>query len=220
MPPAPPPAVTPDLLRVARTLPVTEAEGPGRRAAVWVQGCSLRCPGCFNPHLWTTRGGKERMVDDLAAELVDRAVTDGVEGVTLLGGEPFDQAAPLARLAAAFHRAGLTVMTFTGYDIADLREWAANRPDIEALLASTDLLADGPYLEAAPERARPWIGSANQGLHSLTDRYPHPAGRDSLEVRVAADGTVAVNGWADVAALEDLLDGLRRPPWAQGPLAL
>src|SRR3712207_8499495 len=47
----------------------------------WVQGCSLRCPGCFNPHLWTARGGTLRGAD----ELVEEADGAGVEGITLLG---------------------------------------------------------------------------------------------------------------------------------------
>ncbi|HZI36693.1 MAG TPA: 4Fe-4S cluster-binding domain-containing protein, partial [Acidimicrobiia bacterium] len=45
-------------VRVLRFLPATDAEGPGRRAALWVQGCSIRCPGCFNPHSWAFDGGE------------------------------------------------------------------------------------------------------------------------------------------------------------------
>ncbi len=198
-------------MTVARLLPVTDAEGPGRRTALWVQGCSIRCPGCFNPHLWTNRGGSARPVTDLAEEILGSARATGVEGITLLGGEPFEQAAPLGELAVAVRSAGLSVMTFTGYLLADLRRWAAERADIAALLDATDLLADGPYLAERPERRRPWIGSENQGLHPLSDRYADRVdGPDRVEVRVGADGSVAVNGWADLATLEHLLEDLGR----------
>lgn len=202
-------------LRWSRFLPGTDAEGPGHRAAVWVQGCSVRCPGCFNPHLWADRGGREDAPEVLAAAWVDAAQAAGSEGITLLGGEPFDQAGALAVVVEAFQDAGLTVMTFTGYPLDRLRVWARHRDDIARLLAATDLLADGPYLAGRPERRRPWIGSTNQGLRALTPAYREvveridaDGGTDSLEIRIARDGTVAVNGWADDAALELLLGDL------------
>src|SRR5690606_27468092 len=102
--------------------------------------------------------------------------------------------------------------TFTGYPLERLRAWARHRDDLARLLAATDLLADGPYLADRPERRRPWIGSTNQGLRALTPVYRETVeaieadgGTDRLEIRIARDGTVAVNGWADDAALEALL---------------
>lgn len=204
-------------LRHARFLAATEAEGPGMRAALWLQGCGIHCPGCFNPHLWSRRGGTDTDTADAARSFVDQARSAGAQGLTLLGGEPFEQAAAAAVVAAEFQAAGLGVMTFTGYTYGDLQRWSAGRQDIAALLAATDLLADGPYLADRPERHRPWVGSTNQGLRALTPRYrnripgaevPAP---DRLEIRIAADGTVAVNGWAETSQLEHLLDGLSRP---------
>ena len=232
-PPAPAPAHT---VRYARFLPATNAEGPGTRAALWLQGCGIRCPGCFNPHLWTSRGGTQAEAGELARSFAEQALRAGAEGLTLLGGEPFEQAAGAAVIAAGFRSAGLGVMTFTGYTHADLVRWARERPDIAALLDATDLLADGPYLADRPERQRPWIGSTNQGLTALTPRYleriPTAWGAsgaapdalrdavpgagpvshgDRLEVRISPAGTVEVNGWAESAQLEYLLEGLRRP---------
>ena len=74
-------------VRIARVVPRTAVEGPGVRTAVWVQGCSVRCAGCFNPHTWAAEGGTSVPVAALLAILVDQEV----EGITLLGGEPFDQ---------------------------------------------------------------------------------------------------------------------------------
>ncbi|MEV4507446.1 4Fe-4S single cluster domain-containing protein [Dactylosporangium sp. NPDC049525] len=210
----PRPAGDPDLVAVARFLAVTHAEGPGERTAVWVQGCTVRCAGCFNPHLWTFRGGQRTPSDALAA----RVLAANTTGLTLLGGEPFDQAAALAKVAAAVQAAGRSVMTFTGYTTAQLdRAVAAGRGDVAALLAGTDLLVAGPYLADRLDLARPWVGSTNQEFVLLTDRFPHllddlTATPDRVEVTVGADGRVEVNGWADLDALDTLLADLGRVP--------
>jgi anaerobic ribonucleoside-triphosphate reductase activating protein len=197
-----------DLVRVLRFLPASVAEGPGRRAALWVQGCSIRCPGCFNPHSWPADGGDPVHWLDLARAVREAAAAHDIEGLTLLGGEPFDQAGPLAALAEAVQADGLSVMTFTGHVLEALQ--AEAREDWDRLLAATDLLVDGPYIAARPERRRPWVGSDNQRFWFLTDRYAHlAAGLDAvpnrLEVRISRSGAVAVNGFAPVATLEDLL---------------
>ena len=200
----------PDAVRVLRFLPSTVAEGPGRRAALWVQGCSIRCPGCFNPHSWARDGGEAVGWPDLAAAVRDAVAVHDIEGLTLLGGEPFDQAGPLAALAEAVRADGLSVMTFTGYVLEDL--WAAGRADYARLLAATDLLVDGPYIAERPERHRPWVGSDNQRFWFLTERYAHLAGDleavpNRLEIRISPGGVVAINGFAPVSALEDLISG-------------
>lgn len=188
----------------------TQAEGPGVRAAVWVQGCSIRCPGCFNAGTWGSNGGVVVSVNDLVEELF---VDPDIEGVTFLGGEPFEQAAGLAVLARVARSRGLSVMTFTGNEYAALR--VASRPDVAALLDATDLLVDGPYRAEAPDNVRPWVGSTNQQFRFLTDRYSNLADKlplipDRLEVKVARDGRVELNGMASMEQLERLLAGLGR----------
>lgn len=200
---------------IARVLPRTVAEGPGTRTAIWVQGCSVRCVGCFNPHMWSTIGGKEIAVDELVSIVVD----SGSEGVTFLGGEPFDQAGALSQVAAGVRRHDLSVMTFSGFTYEDLlsRSHAGDR-GVAALLAGTDLLVDGPFNAALPDYERPWVGSTNQKFRPLTDRYAHVIEHlekyaDQVEITVEADGTTAVNGWASLHALETLLEDLGpRPP--------
>lgn len=200
-----------DSLRLARVLTATAAEGPGLRTAIWLQGCTIRCKGCFNPHMWADSGGTTVPVGEWTERLLREATAAGVDGITLLGGEPFEQAAPLARCAAAARAHGLSIMTFTGYDYTDLCAWAQVRPDIAALLAHTDLLADGPFRAELLDHHRPWVGSTNQGLRALTPRYrdlDFVTAPDRVEVRVGADGTVAVNGWSDMDALDTLLADL------------
>ncbi|GAA1595921.1 4Fe-4S single cluster domain-containing protein [Actinoplanes couchii] len=199
------PRPAPDAVRVARFLDRTTAEGPGERSAIWVQGCTIRCAGCFNPHLFGTRGGT--LIDP--ADLVARVTEAGTSGVTLLGGEPFEQPAGLAAVAAGIQAAGLTVMTFTGYEHAVLRTRASDGDRaVAALLDHTDLLVAGPFRQDLVDRERPWLGSTNQEFLHLTDRLRNVSGPDRLEVTVTASGDVSVNGWADTDALDALLAGL------------
>ena len=185
-------------LRVGARVPVTRVEGPGARYALWVQGCSIRCPGCCNPHLFDAALGSAVPVDALLAEVA--VARPAIEGLTLLGGEPFDQAAAVARLAAGTRALGLSVMTFTGYTLEELR--ARADAAVDALLLATDVLVDGRYEAARPERRRLWAGSENQRFHYLSDRYSPeievpPAGQPlrAVEIRIETDGRVRGNGW-------------------------
>src|SRR5262245_66185986 len=76
-------------LCVAQTVSCTEAEGPGRRFALWFQGCPLRCPGCCNPEMLPFTGGQCWSLGTVV-DLIRTAARDHrIEGITLLGGEPF-----------------------------------------------------------------------------------------------------------------------------------
>ena len=200
-------------LRLAQVVPCTEAEGPGRRFAVWVQGCPLRCPGCCNPEMLPFEGGWEAGVDAIAEWAGRAAATEGVEGITLLGGEPLGQAAGASALARRVQAMGLSVMVFSGFTLAEIR--ASADPDALDLLAHTDLLVDGPYLRDRPERGRRWIGSSNQQIHALTDRYrvddPAWSRPNTLELRFVG-GELTVNGFPASQTV-----GLWRRPAATRP---
>ncbi len=63
------------MLRIGAVTARTSAEGPGLRFAVWAQGCSIQCLGCFNPHLWGTQGGTTVAPLQLAADAIAREQT-------------------------------------------------------------------------------------------------------------------------------------------------
>ncbi|AKF81130.1 radical SAM protein [Myxococcus fulvus 124B02] len=185
------------VLRVAQQVPRTEAEGPGRRFALWVQGCPLRCPGCCNPEMFAMERGTVVTVEAMAARVL---ATPGIEGLTLLGGEPFSQADAAAELCERVRAGGLSTLVFTGYTLAELK--AQGRPGVERLLASLDLLVDGRYEKDQPETGRRWIGSRNQVMHFLTPRYapedPTFTAPNTAEVHLI-EGRIIVNGWPDLA---------------------
>ena len=180
-------------LFLAQTIPQTQAEGPGNRFALWVQGCSLRCPGCCNPEFFKFGGGEVVEPEQLASRVLD---TPAIEGVSILGGEPFDQAKALLPFIQRVREAKLSVMVYSGYRLAELN--AKPDPAVHHILAQIDLLVDGRFDRNQPESSRRWIGSANQQLHFLSDRYhvldPQFWSENTLEIRF--DGaTVTVNGW-------------------------
>jgi anaerobic ribonucleoside-triphosphate reductase activating protein len=184
------------LVRIAHIVPRTEAEGPGKRFALWFQGCPLRCPGCCNPEMLAFEGGELRAVDDILDEI--RAACDhrDIEGVTLLGGEPLAHAAGAAALARECQALGLSIMVFTGYTLEEAR--TLPDPHVADLLAHTDLLVDGPYIREQPDTLRRWIGSTNQRIHFLTSRYRADAAYwrepNTLEIRFS-DGELSINGF-------------------------
>lgn len=188
-------------LQVAQTVSRTEAEGPGRRFALWFQGCPLRCPGCCNPEMLSFSGGERRLLSDIMAK-IDEATREGVEGVSLLGGEPLAHASAAAALASAVRARELTVMVYTGFTLEEARRLPD--PGVSQLLSLTDLLVDGPYLRDQPEGQRRWVGSANQRVHFLTDRYqpddPCWLRPNTLEIRLRGN-ELSVNGFPSRSAV-------------------
>ena len=181
-------------LRVGRTSDRCTVLGPGLRAVIWVTGCRLRCRECIAPEFLDPRAGEDLAVSALAEWIL---CLEEIDGVTLSGGEPFEQAAALCAVLDAVRavKPELSAMAFTGYTLARLRSHAS--ADQLALLRRLDLVIDGPYVPAR-HSAKRWRGSSNQQLHRLSERWPLGLGdldqSAGIEVAVAADGGFALAG--------------------------
>lgn len=188
-------------LNLAHTLPRSAANGPGERFVLWVQGCPLACPGCWNPDTWAFARRDLRSVDDLAAVIIE---TEGIEGVTLTGGEPFSQARALTALAERVRAARLSVFVFTGYELDEL-----TRPEHLALLAVTDVVVAGRYVDAERATGLAWRGSANQRVHFLSDRYSSADTQEvgEVEFHIGTNGTLMVTGFPTADLLEPAAHG-------------
>jgi anaerobic ribonucleoside-triphosphate reductase activating protein len=191
--------------------PRSRANGPGVRFVVWSQGCTLGCPGCFNPQTHPARpprggaaGGPAAgtaggwMAGQWpAAELAAAAAGQAgqVEGVTLTGGEPLQQPAAVAAFCAEIRaRTGLGIIVLTGYTRAEIEA----DPSRAAAVADADMVIAGRYNPRLHLGAG-LRGSANKQYWARTGRYrPEDfAAVPDLEIAVAADGTVTVSGMPD-----------------------
>jgi anaerobic ribonucleoside-triphosphate reductase activating protein len=175
-------------LRVHAIESRSRANGPGARFVVWLQGCTLGCPGCFNPGTHDSDGGRETTVEDIAREL---ATTQGIEGLSLSGGEPLQQAEAAVALLDAARALGLSTLAFSGYTLDEIRAL----PHGPSVLARLDVLIDGRYI-AGDRLATGLRGSANQRIHVLTRRYElaDVEATPVAEIRIAKGGDVVLTG--------------------------
>lgn len=141
--------------------------GPGLRDAIYLQGCSIRCPGCANSGMQEHNPRHIVPVSKLLRLLSGRR--DSIDGITLLGGEPTEQAGASAAILEGAQKLGLSTVLFTGRLIEDLQR--QNDRDIDRMLHAADLLIDGPYREDERDLSLHWRGSRNQRLIYLTDRF-------------------------------------------------
>ncbi len=153
-------------LRVAGVVENSFTDGPGVRFAVFVQGCPHRCYNCHNPQTHDFAGGTLLSVEELSAALQEDPL---VSGLTLSGGEPFSQPAACAALAARAHAQGKDVWTWSGWTYEELRQRAESEPAVAELLRQTDVLVDGPYIDARRDLDLEWRGSDNQRVLELRE---------------------------------------------------
>ncbi len=152
-------------LNLHRFEPSSRANGPGLRAVVWVQGCALGCPGCFNPESHAFDAGQYWPVERLAEHIL--AQKDRLEGLTISGGEPAHQRKALAKLLELIRRhSNLSVLVFSGYNLEELQRM----PGSQVFLRNIDVLIAGQYI-AGERVASGLVGSANKTIHLLSDRY-------------------------------------------------
>lgn len=183
-------------LNIANIVEATQAEGPGLRFVVWVQGCLKRCHGCCNGELLKIQPAHLIRSEDIIIRLKQAMEQHRLEGVTFLGGEPFLQAEGLADIAQAAQSVGLSVMVFSGYEKHELVE--SHFLGSQRLLANTDVLIDGEFDHTKIETVRNWVGSTNQKFHYLTDRYSLEIETNPLivtnEWRIELNGKINGNG--------------------------
>ncbi len=144
-------------MRIAGTVQDSIVDGPGFRFTVFTQGCSHHCPGCHNPQTHDPSGGTEHTVEELLERMRSNPLTDGL---TLSGGEPFEQPEDCLLLAQGAHESGLNVWSYTGYLFEFLRDQGTEAQKV--LLREVDVLVDGPFLLDQRTLSLPWRGSRNQ----------------------------------------------------------
>lgn len=190
---------------VNRIIKSTRVEGFGSRYCIWVQGCSIRCQQCSNKEMWDKEHGKIYDVDDIVGDIFKQGAN--IEGVTFLGGEPFEQSRAVAIISEKVKKKGYSVITFTGYQYIYLK--SNLNKDIQKLLKNTDLLIDGPFRIEKLDYSRPWVGSSNQRYIFLSDRYKSQELeniKNKFEIRIDDNGKIAINGMGDYKKIIKFLE--------------
>lgn len=122
-----------------------------------------------------------------------------IEGITCIGGEPFLQTEGIAELVCWCQENNLSVMVFTGYTFAEIQD-LISKGDTNAklILEHTDILVDGPFIEEQYDTERDWVGSTNQRVILLTDRYKQGVEYEKqervMDIKVSVSD-IAINGW-------------------------
>lgn len=151
-----------DMLDLSRMhFPVTTL-GPGERIGIWFQGCSLKCPGCISVDTWK-RGKAQIPLEKIYCQIDSWAAE--ADGITISGGEPFEQYDQLESLLSHIKETypNLSVLVYSGFSYEVLRDKVA------ALKGLIDAIISEPYEQENPS-LHPWMGSANQQLHLLSER--------------------------------------------------
>ncbi len=183
-------------LNIASIVDNTLVEGPGLRTAIWVQGCLKRCKSCCNPEYLEIKPANIISIDNLCERILQNKYSYGIEGVTLLGGEPFLQAQGLGYLARFSQKHKLSIMIFTGYKLRELDDTLYSGASF--LIKHSDIIVDGEFELHNQENSRNWVGSTNQNFHYFTDRYSEKVETTEQsttnEWRFSSDGKIIANG--------------------------
>jgi anaerobic ribonucleoside-triphosphate reductase activating protein len=178
------------LLRIATIEEQSSIYGPGLRFVIWVQGCTLACKGCWNTSFWPRKGGHDRTVESLVEQITK---TEGIGGITILGGEPLEQAEAVHELIMRVKKVGLSVFLYSGFERDELDEIQ------QASVNASDIVVLGRYVEDKRNVNLRWRGSSNQILEFPTKRYRgiQFEERGECEVIFEEDGSIRVLGYPD-----------------------
>lgn len=139
--------------------------GPGRRAGIWFQGCSIRCPGCVAKDTWDPASRQDRVPLGTVTDWLQGLPAGDIDGITISGGEPFDQPEALAALVAwarrTFDPSAVDILVYTGYTAAVVTRRHAQ------VLVNVDVVITEPFRDVAGPQLR-WRGSPNQQMLLLS----------------------------------------------------
>lgn len=146
-----------------RSMDISNGEGVG--ASLFVQGCSIRCPGCFQPETWDFEGGK-LLTTSTIDSIANLVKPDYIERFSVLGGEPLEDQ-NLHWLACIINKVKMTkpnikIWLYSGYTYDNLKQRAKDEIYLQWILDNIDVLVAGPFIQEEKDLSLPWCGSRNQ----------------------------------------------------------
>lgn len=150
-------------MRLDRLLFPIETLGPGKRLVIWTKGCSKHCEKCANPELWDSEGAKDVSVEEIARIILNIHRETPVDGITISGGDPLEQAEELLELLELIKPEIADILVYTGYYYEELeKSWPQEM--LARLEKNVTVLIDGPYIDERNDNTCPLRGSTNQSL--------------------------------------------------------
>ena len=177
--------------------------GPGDRFVIWTQGCRKMCKNCYNPETWSHYKNNLITIEEIINQIKDSNAT----GVTISGGDPFEQPREIFSLLEKISLLDLKdgVIVFTGYTIEEIK----TIPQLESCLKYIDLLIDGRYFEDL-RISSGLAGSSNQQFHFLTDKISREEVLIDQEVEIHfSSGLIQITGFPILDRKELELKGIK-----------
>lgn len=190
-------------LKINRIISTSTAEGPGNRFVIWVQGCPIRCLECANKDTWSFQGGEKIKVSEIIHRIHE---TKNIDGITILGGEPFSQSKMLYHLIKKIMGNRLSVILFTGYTYGHIQKYGTYYQ--KKLLNSVDLLIDGHFIKEKQDFSRPLVGSLNQEFYFLTKKINQKEFfkiKNKIEIFIEKNGIIKINGMGNIDQIKEML---------------
>ena len=155
-------------LNVAGIVEESIVDGPGIRLTVFVQGCTHNCKGCHNPETHSFEAGETVDIQKIASMIDKNPLLDGL---TISGGEPFQQAEGCAKLAKYSKEKELDVITYTGYTFEELLAGMDTNKGWRDLIEASDVIVDGKFEQSLRSVELRFRGSSNQRIISVKDSF-------------------------------------------------
>ena len=191
------------LINLHSTIKSSRVNGPGSRFVIWTQGCRKGCKNCYNPETWSHY--RNNLIDiDLLVEEIKNSSTSGV---TISGGDPFEQPEELFYLLTKIKQLSLSdgVIVFSGYTIEEIRV----REELRKSLDYIDVLIDGLYIDEK-RISSGLAGSSNQEFHFLTDKISRDNILIDQEVEIHfSSGLIQITGFPILNRKELELKGIK-----------
>ncbi|MBN2693335.1 radical SAM protein [bacterium] len=183
------------------SIEISEIYGPGKRLVVWFQGCSIRCKGCWNYEMWSFESKNPLSVNELLNKIQEKK--DEIEGITILGGEPFDQSTLLLDFLERFKYEfpKLSIILYTGYKKSQFKEI-----DLKIIKLS-DILIANPYEEDKRDITLNLRGSSNQSLEFISDFYnieDFLDGETKVEIKILPSGEMVILGYPEKSLINEI----------------
>ena len=191
------------LINLHSTIKSSRVNGPGSRFVIWTQGCRKMCKNCYNPETWSHYRNNLIDIDLLVEEIKNSSTT----GVTISGGDPFEQPREIFSLLENISLLDLKdgVIVFTGYTLEEIKKDC----QLERCLKYIDVLIDGRYVDEL-RISSGLFGSSNQNVYIYSDKISRDEILIDQEVEIHfSSGLIQLTGFPIIDRKELELKGIQ-----------